>query len=194
MSLAEDDFWKAKVLEARHGQLEVVRKATAGWTALFASVLGVFGTVSFVGGFSELDDFDDKTALIARSAVCLAALLTLVATIVAGLAANSLPTSTDNSTFQNLRDGTKLKAEAAVKKLSLAMKFGVAAAVVVLVGGGYVTFVGKDEPTAKPPKVTAVVGGVAVCGELIRKDGGLSVDGTPLTSVEFLVVVDACPS
>ena len=194
MTLTEDDFWKGKVIEARHNQLDTVRKAAAGWTALFTAVLGIFGSVAFVGGFADLGDLGSTEAFLARLGVCVAAVLALVATIQCGLAANSMPTVTDDTTFQTMRDATKEKAEQALGRLRLGLRFGIAAAVVTLSGSALVTFAGGEDAAPAVPDVLAFVNDDAlVCGPLSLEGGNLTVGGTTISSLSSLVVVEACP-
>src|SRR4051794_27492384 len=57
---AEETYWRDQVVAARHGQLEMVRKAATGWSALFGGLLGIFGTVAFAGGLPTMEDLPDR--------------------------------------------------------------------------------------------------------------------------------------
>ncbi len=64
MSQAEDEYWAAKLTEARRGQLDTVRKAATNWSALFTAVLGVFTAVTFASGVPGLDELEAGSRLV----------------------------------------------------------------------------------------------------------------------------------
>ncbi len=196
MSQADDDFWKGQVVAARRNQLEVIRKAATGWAALFTAVLGVFGSVTFVGGLSGLNDLADPLATNLRWAILVAALLTLAATLLTGFVANSIPRVTSDLDAGTLRDDTKNKARRGRKLLRASMYCAAAAGVIVTIGSAVALFAEKKSSASEAPTVVAVVDGMATCGALTADDRGVaSVSGTPLDDgVESLTVVDACPA
>ncbi len=195
MAKEDDDYWKGEVAKIRRTQLDVVRKSATGWSALFAAVLGVFGSVTFVGGLTGVDELPESLAGDVRVAIVVAAGLALLATVLAGLAANSLPSVTSDLTFQKLRDDTKDKATSARSLLRWALLCAAGAGVIVTVGSGAVVLAEKEESAPTAPSVVVVVDGKAACGRLTEDaDGQLSVEGIGLGDAgASFTVVSACP-
>ncbi|SNR66848.1 hypothetical protein [Blastococcus mobilis] len=195
MAKEDDDYWKGEVTKARRTQLDVVRKSATGWSALFAAVLGVFGSVTFVGGLTGVDELPESLAGDVRVAIVVAAGLALLATVLAGLAANSLPSVTSDLTFQKLRDDTKNKATSARRLLRWALLCAAGAAVIVTVGSAVVVLSEKEQDAVTAPSAVVVVDGKAVCGPLTEDaDGQLSVDGIALGDAgASFTVVSSCP-
>jgi hypothetical protein len=194
MSQAEDDFWKAKILEARHDQLDTVRKAAASWATLFTAVLGVFGTVTFTTGLTGLDDLADDTKNLARAAIVGAAVLALVATLLFASAANSMPSKTSNLTVTEFQERYKRLAKSALTRLHIAMGAGAAAAVVVILGSVIVLYADKTSAPPKVPSIIAVIDGKTYCGvPAASKDGTLNISDAPAGKATLLTVVAACP-
>ncbi|MDN5779373.1 MAG: hypothetical protein L0H96_20985, partial [Humibacillus sp.] len=187
----EVEFWKQQVLTRNRDQLTTVSKAATGWSALFAGVLGVFGTVAFSGGLTAVDRVDDPWSGVVKAATLLAVVLALAATVLAGLAAGASVSVTNDSTWDGQRDWVKRQAAGAYGRLRLAKRFGGAAGAVLLLGSTVVLLAGEAGPSV--PTVVVVVDGRAVCGPLTSTATGLSVDGTGLTKVSSVTVVDACP-
>jgi hypothetical protein len=193
VSRAEDEFWAGKILEARRNQLDTVRRAATGWSAVFTGILGLFGTVTFVGGLNGLNDLAANTQQFVRLGIALAASCTLVATVLAALAANAFPTVSNDLTVDTFQTQNKQRARAALTQLRVAVVFGVAAASVVLVGSIVVLFAGKSDATPQVPTVIAVLQGKAYCGKVEADGGDLTVAGMSLESVTSLTVVSSCP-
>src|SRR5262245_32635392 len=103
MSQAEDEYWAAKLTEARHGQLDTVRKAAASWSALFTAILGVFSAVTFTSGLSGLDELADAPRLAVQYAIGVAAVAALAATLLAGWAANAIPKVTNDMSIATMQ-------------------------------------------------------------------------------------------
>lgn len=188
----EVQFWKQQVLSRNRDQLATVSRAAAVWTGLFASLLGVFGVVSFVGGLRGIDDLVDPWSAVAKAAILIAVALALAATVLAGLASGASVSVTDDSTWDGQRNWVKAQADTAARWLRLSKTVGAGAATLLLFSTAVVLLAAENQPA--PPTVIAVVGGAAVCGPLTTlEDGGLSVDGTRLVKVTSLTVVPACP-
>jgi hypothetical protein len=192
VSQESDDYWKNQFLDHRRNQLETVKKAASWWSALFAAVLGVFGTVAFAGGFTAVDDLESGVAVPARSLAFAAILLVLAATVCASLAGNSLPRMRDNSDFNDFRDETKRKAEHGLHLLRASMVCGMIAAVIVVGSSAWIWFAPAQGPAVT--KVVAVINGNAVCGKLeLPSEGTLTVAGQQLRNVDSITVVTKCP-
>ena len=188
-------YWTERLEEAkRGGQLETVRKSATAWSALFSSLLGVFGLVAFAGGLKELDELSPDYTFVIRAATSLAALALGVATYFAAKAAGQLFTiTTSDTTWQALRDRTVNAAHAAVKDLRIAKISGAAAVSLVLAGTGLAIW----GPSAESVPATVVVDttGGPVCGKLSTgESGALFVAGIEIESVTSLSVVSKCPS
>jgi len=194
MSRIEDDFWKQKVREAQHTQLDAVRKSAAGWTALFTAVLGVFGAVTFTGGLTGVSDMSVGWKLVVRLLITAAALLALIATVLTGLAANTFPRAESDTSFQAFRDQTKRDAEKARSLLMAGMGFAAGAAVVVVGGSAASLWADKENTPKKPPTVVTIIDGEARCGALNLNGDELRVGSARLENVTSVVVVDACPT
>lgn len=194
MSKDEDDYWEGQLRNARRGQLDTVRKAATVWAATFTGVLGIFGSVTFVGGLNGLNDLGQTARLVAQTAVVIAAGATLVATVLTASAANSFPTMTSALTGDSLRERSKELAALGLRRLRAAMVFAGTAAMAVMAGSGVVLFAGKTTPKpAPPPFVVAVIDGHAQCGPLRTSPSGLIVNGARLKRVDQITVVPACP-
>lgn len=194
MSRDEDEFWASKILDARHSQLDTVRKAAAGWSALFTAVLGVFGTVTFASGLGGLDDLTDGTRNVVKTAIAIAALAALAATILAGSVANSMPRVTNDLTVSSFQAETKRRAVSALRRLRWAMNLGALAAAVVITGSLVVLFAAKSSTEDKLPTLVAVVDGKTYCGTPAwSTDGTLSLSGVSLNGTTSLIIVPACP-
>ena len=187
----EVEFWKQQVLTRNRDQLATVAKAATAWSALFTGVLGVFSTVAFAGGLTAVDRLAGPWAGVVKAATLLAVALALAATVLAGLASGASVSVTNDSTWDGQRDWVKTQATRAFGRLRLAKRFGAAAGAVLLVGSTVVLLAGEAGPGA--PTVVVVVDGRAVCGPLTATGNGLAVDGTGLTKVSSVTVVDACP-
>ncbi|WP_189211279.1 hypothetical protein [Actinokineospora fastidiosa] len=190
MSREEDEYWEGKILEARRGQLDTVRKAAAGWSALLTAVLGAFATVTFASGLTGMNDLPVGVRSIVRIGIAIAAIAVLLATILAGAAANAFPRKTNDLTVDAFRTAHKERATRALKRLKWSMGFGVAGAVVVVAGSFVVLF--TDKAPAKPQPVIAPAGGKVYCGvPSAAPDGSLMLANVPLTG--DVIVVAKCP-
>lgn len=190
----EVEYWKQQVLTRNRDQLTTVSKAATGWSALFAGVLAVFGTVAYAGGLTAVDRVDDPWSGVVKAATLLAVVLALAATVLAGLAAGASVSVTNDSTWDGQRDWVKSQAVLAYGRLRLAKRFGSAAGAVLLFGSTVVLLAGEAAPSLPSvPTVVVVVDGRAVCGPLTATDAGLAVDGAGLTKVSSVTVVEACP-
>ena len=192
MSQEEDEYWQARLLDARHGQLDTVRKAAASWSTLFTATLGLFGTVTFVSGLTALDDLASGTRLAVRWLIVAAAVLTLAATILAASAANSMPRVGNDLTVNTYQSKNKAAATAALTRLRIAMGLGAAAASVVIAGSIVVLF--ADKSPSPPTHLLVVVNGKTYCGTPTRSaDGALRLGATSLDGASLVTTVTACP-
>jgi hypothetical protein len=195
MSQAEDAYWTGRLTDARHGQLDTVRKAATSWSALFTAVLGVFGAVTFASGLPDLGDLGDHRRLLVRCMIGLAALSALAATLLAGSAANSLPRVTNDQSIATFQQTTKETAVRALARLRWALRCGALAAVIVVAGSFLVLFADQPDKPAAVPKLIAIVNGRAYCGTpAAAADGTLSIGGVPLAGATSITVVTACPA
>jgi hypothetical protein len=192
MSQEEDDYWAGKLLDARHGQLDTVRKAAASWSTLFTATLGLFGTVTFVSGLTGLNDLPTGTRLAARWLIVAAAVLTLAATILAASAANSMPRVSEKLTSDTYQSANKTAATNALRRLRIAMGLGAVAASVVVAGSIVVLFSDKSSPSA--PHLLVEVNGKTYCGTPSRAaDGTLRLGAAPLDGASLVTTVTTCP-
>lgn len=192
MSQEEDEYWAGKLRDARHGQLDTVRKAAASWSTLFTATLGLFGTVTFVSGLTALDDLPSGTRLAVRWLIVTAAVVTLAATILAASAANSMPRVSNDLTIDNYQAQNKAAATAALTRLHIAMGLGAVAASVVVAGSIVVLFSDKSKPPAA--HLLVEVNGKTYCGTPTRAaDGTLRLGATSLDGASLLTTVTSCP-
>lgn len=190
--MADDvEFWKQQVQTRNRDQLTTVTKAATAWSALFAGVLAVFGTVAFAGGLTAVDRVEAPWGSVAKAVTLVAVVLALVATVLAGLASGASVSVTNDNTWDGQRDWVKSQATRAFTRLRLAKRFGGAAGALLLVGSTVVLLAGEAVPSV--PTVVVVVDGRAVCGPLTSTGAGLAVGGTALAKVSSLTVVAACP-
>ncbi|HMM95198.1 MAG TPA: hypothetical protein PKA89_09195 [Phycicoccus sp.] len=194
MSQAEDQYWAGKLTDARHGQLDTVRKAATSWSALFTAVLGVFSAVTFATGLPGIDDLDETPRVVVLASIGVAALATLAATILAGLAANSVPRVTSDLSIASFQKDTKETAKRALNLLKFSMISGCIAAVVVVGGSIIMLFSDSFAKAPSPTLLISVVGGKAYCGApTVGTDGTLEVNGVPLSQASSITVVSSCP-
>lgn len=190
----DETYWREEVDKARRGQLELVRRAATGWSALFAAVLGVFGTVSFAGGLTGVEDLGGSSEWVIRAVTVVAALLALAATVLAGVAAGPKPEPSASEDWHDMRDATTALAWRSLALLKAAKWCGAGAAALVFLGSAYVVLAGKAEAEPEAPTVLVVVDGTVACGALSESDdGSLTVDGHALTGVDQVQVVPTCP-
>lgn len=195
MSQEEDEYWAKKLTDVRHTQLETVQKAATGWATLFTAVLGVVGSVTFVTGLNGLNDLTQPIQWIVKGGITAAAVIALAATILAGVAANSMPKVSDDVTFDNFRTKSKTKALAALGYLRVALILGAAAAIIVVAGSLLVLFSDKATTPAQPQSVIVEVHGKVYCGTpAVSPDGAMSIGSVPLDGARSITVVNACPA
>jgi hypothetical protein len=195
MSRAEDEYWAAKLIEARRGQLDTVRKAATNWSTLFTAVLGVFTAVTFASGVPGLDELEAGPRLVVQCAIGVAAIAALVATLLAGWAANSIPKVTDDLSIASFQRTTKEAAVSALNRLNWSLRCGAVAAVVVVAGSLFMLFAEKSAKPESVTKVISVVDGKAYCGApRAAADGSLTVGDVPLGRATSITVVSVCPT
>ena len=189
----EANYWKDQVLKGTRGELETVQKAAAAWSTLFTAILGIFGTVTFAGGLTALDDLPSTWRPWIKGSTIMAAGATLIAIIFASRASGTMPKRTNDTTWDGFRRSSEAAAQQALKDLGMAKKAGLVAAGLVLVGSSAVLLAGPKEASTEVPTVVVVVDGKALCGKLA---GGtpLMVGTTALTNVTTLTVVSGCPN
>jgi hypothetical protein len=189
----QDLYWAQKLIEAQRSSQETVRKAAVAWSAVFSGVLGLFGTVTFVGGLTGLEDLSAGWQTAVRWLIVAAVVTGLLATLLSAVAANAFPVATNDSSTNGFRTRAVAQGQTALARLRCAMWFGLATALLTIAGSLVVLFADKVEAPAKPPSVITVIEGVAYCGELKTDAEGLKIGDTQLTSITSLVVVAKCP-
>ena len=191
---AEEKYWRDQVASARHGQLEMVRKAATGWSALFGGLLGIFGTAAFAGGLPTLDDLPETLRQWLIVATIAAAVLIFLALVLAGIAAGPNPRRVWHSDWKSERKFQTTAAERASDLLKRSRIAGALAVFVVVAGSVAILIVGKEDAAPKPTPMVAVVDGRAVCGPLASDlSGGLAIGEVSLVGVASLIQVDSCP-
>ncbi len=194
MSQEEDEYWAEEIANARRTQLDTVKKAAAGWTALFSAVLAVFGSVTFASGLTGLDDLASTTKAVVRVGIAVAAGATLLATLLAGAVTARVPNVSNVLTVDAFREDRKSQAERGLRLLKVSIFFGVVAAIAVTAGSLTVLFADRASAPSTPSAVVAVVDGKAVCGPPEKKPGSvLVVDGVQLNGATSIVPVASCP-
>lgn len=190
-----EKYWREEVKKSTRGELETVRKAAVGWSTLFAAALGIYGTVTFAGGLTGLDDLDETYRPLVIGATIVAAGFALAATILAGLAAGPSASKSDSEAWQDFENSNRTMASTAFLQLRLAKIGGLIAAATVLVGATFTLVVGPAEEAPKVQRVLVVAGDTVVCGPLTRSESGLAVEGLPLKNrpINQVQVVDSCP-
>lgn len=190
---SDEEYWTEKALTDRRTQLATVRAAAASWKTLFSAAVGVFSTAAFAGGLPTLAKLPEPWQVIVKGATLIAVLAMLGATVFSGMASGAgLRVSSDQS-WQGTQAAHKRAAERAVQRLRTAKLCGAVAAALVLAGSAVIFWVGEAAPKPQPPTVVAVVDGTAVCGKLATSGGALAAGTVPLTKVDSLMIVAACP-
>jgi len=193
MPQTDAEYWSAKQVELERDQLGTVQKAAASWTTLFGAILGVFGTVAFAGGLTAVDKLSESLQLPVKIMTLVAAALALTATILAGLASSPFPRTTNDTTWQGLQTRSGNRATAALTQLRAALGFGIATAVLVIVGSAGVLIAGEASPGLKVPTVLVTLDDGSVCGKLAGAGPGPTVEGRSLERATSVTVVPACP-
>jgi hypothetical protein len=193
VSRAEAEFSKGKARDAVHEQLDTVRASATAWSAVTTVVLGIFGTVAFAGGLPTLDKVEKSWQTPLKWVTVIVLMLFLASTIMAAYAANGWTFTTNNTAWKAVRDSTTGDAQTARTWLTRSLIAGGAAAFIVIVGSCLLLFKGEATAAPAPPTVVAVIDGTAVCGPLTTASGRLTVGTQPLTEVDSLVIVEACP-
>ena len=109
----DEAYWREEVIKAQRDELESTRKAATAWAGLFGAVLGVFGTVTFAGGLTALDDLNEDWQPLVKGATLAAAALALGATLLAGAAAGPSAKTTSDSSWTGRRDAVRKGARTA---------------------------------------------------------------------------------
>lgn len=191
MDKSDFDYWSAQVLNARRSQLDTVKKAATGWSALLTAVLGVFGTATFVTGLPGLDDIGAGWAKILRIGVLVVAILLLVSIVLGGIASNSWPRISDNLTADSLRSSTKSAAVAARILLRISLIVGGVAALLLVSGSAVVLFLPKMQSPQQLFLVTTA--DRSTCGPLATASGVISVGGQDVVGAKTIQLVSSCP-
>jgi len=193
-----DRQWEHKRAELLAQALPNIRSAAEKWGATIAALTGILGISSFLGGRDELAKLSENTRLAVGVALALAALLAVIATYLAALAAQGTP-----ETFVGTTDGFRQRYENAVKEAAKKLKTSRGLTVLALLplaaAVGLMLF-GPSKQDDDEGQAVVVVSrdGAPVCGTLATgTDGELSLEqgGQPATleHVTSIVAVDACP-
>lgn len=192
----EDEYWQGKINELGRTRLDTLRDSASKWTALITALLGIFAVVAFTGALPTLDKLDTDVAVGVKIVVLIALVCAVVATVLLAAASGNLfPASLAAPSPGQLKDNYDERADTAAKELKWGRWFGVAAALLVVVGSAVIFVLGEASTSKSPPTVVTVVNGKAICGKLGgAPHGPLKVSDVDLSSgVTDVVVVDACP-
>lgn len=191
----EDEYWQLKINDLGRGRLATVRDSASKWAALISALLGIFAVVAFTGALPTLDKLDSDLAPGIKALVVVALVLAVSATALLACASGDLfPTTLVAPSPGQLKDVFDDEADRAKTFLKWGRRFGMTAALLVVVGSALIFVVGEASTAKTPPTVLAVVNGKAICGKLDKTAGALRVDDTDLSSgVTSFVVVDTCP-
>jgi len=194
MSQEDDEYWSGRILDARRNQLESVRKASAAWAGIFAAVLGVFGSVTFVTGLASLSELTPGVRVTVRIFIAGATGCTLAATILSALASNSLPRVSGNLSVDHFRAEMKSRAQTALYRMRIAMALGAVAASLVVLGSLIVLFSNDPQrPSVQP--IMVIIHGDVYCGvPAVGNNQYLRLGSRNLTGVTSMMAVPACPS
>jgi hypothetical protein len=194
LSETEYAIWKEKLDKLQSGGLETNQSAGTGWSTMLGAVLGVFGTVAFVGGLPTLDKLAEPWRQIAKIATLVAFVLLLLATIYANLAARSMTARRLTiTTPDELKSSSELAAKASAEDLRWAKRFGTLAALLILGSTVALFWIGEAPKPSEPPTLLVSANGTSACGKLESSNGGLVVDELPLTDLTDALVVTKCP-
>jgi len=195
MPTPESIYWQDRFDELRRTELDSVRATAGKWQATIATLLGVFGSVAFVGGISKVDDLNDAAAAAAKTLITVAVGLALIAVLCAAYAAQGIPRDKRGQNADQLRSESFSRARRALWSLRTSQVLSLAATGCVVAGSLVVLF--ADAPSPTPPRFVVTADGRIWCGELSSADGvaALKVDGVPIdlpSPVTAVVATSSC--
>ena len=209
--------WQKEALEARHTSLSTVRTAADAWGKSITAILGVFAAVAFVKGPEAIKDIPtgDSAAMTvplfgridpARSVVVLifvAALLVIIATVLAAIAAQGTPGWTKILDGPRFRSKSESATRLAIKMLWASRILTLAGALSVFVALA-IAWSATVEKASKPEQSSqsAIVGTAngLVCGQLTADANGqvllkpASSAGNSFKPSGVMTLVDKCPA
>jgi hypothetical protein len=196
----EDKYWADRLEELHHNALKNVRDVAGKWQTAIVALLGAFATVAFVWGPDKLEKFPLAGAARtwALSLLVVGGLLGVTAAFLLALAAIGIPREYATMTSPKLEDWTQNRARDAAGQLWRGMVAAALAGLLVL-GVSVWVLVGAVTKAPEPTSLAAIVtdSSGAVCGNLIVKDGGLSVEvnnrASPIDGSATVTIVTACP-
>jgi hypothetical protein len=198
VSTKESVYWQDKLDEQRRTQLDVVRATAAKWQATVATLLGIFGSVAFVGGVTTVDELDKSDATQAKALVGVAVFLALMAVLAAAYASMGVPRRKVDATWQWLQRESSDRASRALVALRVSQVLAIAAAACV-VGGSLKLLLDSSPKASTDPHYIVTIDGAAWCGRLVAEGDVLKLETETGTTVDLtkgleqLIVVDACP-
>jgi hypothetical protein len=188
-------YWDGKATEVRRTQQQTVAKSAENWSTLLTALLGVAGTVTFVGGLATIDKLPARCAFWTKVMISVAGLLTVGAIVCFAVASGGLLLKKRKSiSAWPVRDAATQGAKSALKWSNWGRLAALGAALLVLAGSAIVLWNTETGQKAQPPTVLAVTGDRAVCGALqIGTDGRLTIGGQPSSApLTQLLTVAAC--
>ena len=91
LEVKEAEYWQAKLTDISRTELDKVRATAAKWQATISTLLGVFGSIAFVGGISNVDQLNERMATTAKNIVTVAVVLAFLAILGSAYAAMGVP-------------------------------------------------------------------------------------------------------
>lgn len=170
----EIKYWQTQLDTMRRTQLDTVRATAVKWQGSISTLLGLFGTVAFVGGNDSIEKLDAADADRVKLAISAAVALAAVGVIAATYAASGITRRTSNPTWRWLEQRSRGQARNALRALRISQVASMLAVAVVVAGSLVVLFNTDPKPEDKGPSfVIASADGKVFCGEL-----HLAADGT----------------
>lgn len=197
MSTKESVYWQDKLDEQRRTQLDVVRSTAAKWQATIATLLGIFGSVAFVGGVTKVDELSKSDAMLSKALVGVAVCLALIAILAAAYASMGVPRRKTDATWQWLQTESTDRASRALVSLRVSQVLALAAAACV-VGGSLNLLLNSPPKSSREQHFVVTIRGAAHCGQLMDEGNVLKLERTGASvdlssGVEQFVAVNACP-
>ena len=86
----ELEYWDKKATEIKRTKLTTVQASATKWAGLLTAILGVFGTATFAGGLTSIDELPSPYAGLAKTGTTLAAVFAIAAIVCLTQAAGGL--------------------------------------------------------------------------------------------------------
>jgi hypothetical protein len=196
LEVKEAEYWQAKLTDISRTELDKVRATAAKWQATISTLLGVFGSIAFVGGISNVDQLNERMATTAKNIVTVAVVLAFLAILGSAYAAMGVPRKHQNQDWRWLRDESHTRARHALLALRLSQVGAVAAAILIVTGSLTVLRASPAQPSGS--KTYAVIAdGKVWCVDLSTHKGRTtySSQGAQITipgKITSIVEVSGC--